>query len=153
MKKIAFMLVLSIILFGCQTNDEGNSAKTDNPLLKEWEGPYQGVPAFDQMKVEDLEPAMDDAMATHLEEIDEITENPDPATFENTIEAFERSGKPLTVSLPIMVFGVVTIHHQSLEKFSKNCLPKFQNTVQKSIRMKNCSNGLKPFMTTVKKNR
>jgi len=34
-------------------------------------------------------------MALHLEEIDIIASNPDPATFDNTILAMERSGRDL----------------------------------------------------------
>ncbi|TPV93689.1 MAG: M3 family metallopeptidase [Myxococcales bacterium FL481] len=66
-----------------------------NALLESWAGPYGGVPAFDRMQLDALEPAMDAAMAYHLTEIDAIAENPDPATFDNTIVALERAGEPL----------------------------------------------------------
>ena len=114
------MTIMSIILFACQNKNVGNSAKTDNPLLKEWKDPYQGVPAFDQMKVKDLEPAMEKAMATHLKEIDEITANPDPATFENTIEALERSGK--TIDRVFTYYGIWS---------SNNSSPEFREVQQK----------------------
>ena len=111
---------MSIILFACQSEDKSQLTQTDNPLLKEWEGSYQGVPAFDQMKVKDLEPAMEKAMATHLKEIDEITENPDPATFENTIEALERSGK--TIDRVFTYYGIWS---------SNNSSPEFREVQQK----------------------
>lgn len=66
-----------------------------NPLLQEWAGPYGGVPAFDRMDLADLEPAMEAGMAAHLAEIEAIAQNPEPPTFENTIVAMERSGRPL----------------------------------------------------------
>ncbi|WP_221627098.1 M3 family metallopeptidase [Pontibacter sp. Tf4] len=66
-----------------------------NPLLKEWTGPYGGVPAFDKMNLADLKPAMEKAMAMNLAEIEAIANNPQPATFENTIEAMERAGEEL----------------------------------------------------------
>ena len=66
-----------------------------NDLLQEWKGPYGGVPAFDQMKLADLRPAMEKGMALHLQEIDEIANNPAAPTFENTILAMEKSGEPL----------------------------------------------------------
>jgi len=66
---------------------------TENSLLKEWEGPYEGVPNFESMKLQDLEPAMDQAIENHLSEIEEITNSSETATFENTIEALERAGK------------------------------------------------------------
>ena len=67
----------------------------ENPLLQEWEGPYGGVPAFDEMKLEDLQPAMKKGMAMHLEEIENIANNPAPATFENTILGMQQAGEPL----------------------------------------------------------
>jgi peptidyl-dipeptidase Dcp len=66
-----------------------------NPLLAEWEGPHGGVPAFDEMEIERIEPAFEAAMAESLAEIDAIAENPAPPTFENTIVAIERSGETL----------------------------------------------------------
>jgi peptidyl-dipeptidase Dcp len=66
-----------------------------NPLLKEWTGPYGGVPAFEKMQLEDLKPAMEKAMASNLEEVEAIANNTAPATFENTIEELERAGADL----------------------------------------------------------
>ncbi|MBJ6116704.1 M3 family metallopeptidase [Pontibacter sp. BT310] len=73
---------------------EQKKAET-NPLLKEWTGPYGGVPAFDKMSLADLKPAMEKGMALNLAEIEAIANNPAPATFENTIEAMERAGEEL----------------------------------------------------------
>ncbi len=77
-----------------QATVEQAQAET-NPLLKEWTGPYGGVPAFDKMNLADLKPAMEKAMAMNLAEIEVIANNPEPATFENTIEEMERAGEEL----------------------------------------------------------
>ncbi len=66
-----------------------------NILLKEWTGPYNGTPAFDQMNVNDLKDAVEKGMELNLAEIDVITNNPDAPTFENTIVEMERSGAEL----------------------------------------------------------
>ncbi len=66
-----------------------------NPLLAEWTGPYGGVPAFDQMNLTDLEPAMDIAMANSLAALDEIANQEAPPTFENTILAKEGASPEL----------------------------------------------------------
>ncbi|HUP64895.1 MAG TPA: M3 family metallopeptidase [Thermoanaerobaculia bacterium] len=66
-----------------------------NPLLREWSGPYGGIPPFDQIEVAHFEPALEVAMAENLAEIDRIASNSAPPTFENTIEALERSGRTL----------------------------------------------------------
>ncbi|MCJ7557237.1 MAG: M3 family metallopeptidase [Gammaproteobacteria bacterium] len=68
---------------------------TANALLAPWTGPYGGVPAFDKMDLAQLKPALESAMVAHLAEIDVIANNPEPASFENTIVAMERSGQSL----------------------------------------------------------
>lgn len=68
---------------------------TTNTLLKAWTGPYDGVPAFDEMKVSDVKEAVEKGMELGLKDIETIANNPEPATFENTIVAMERSGKVL----------------------------------------------------------
>ncbi|MDX1380238.1 MAG: M3 family metallopeptidase, partial [Xanthomonadales bacterium] len=73
--------------------DTSPAAAGDNPLLAEWTGPYDGVPAFDRMQLEHIEPAMETAMAAHLAELDEIAAQEAAPTFENTIVAMESSGE------------------------------------------------------------
>ncbi|WP_293750136.1 M3 family metallopeptidase [uncultured Paraglaciecola sp.] len=67
-----------------------------NPLLAEYAGPYGGVPAFDKMDLADLKPALEKGMALNLAEVEAIVNNPEPANFENTIAALERSGSDLS---------------------------------------------------------
>ncbi|HSG81204.1 MAG TPA: M3 family peptidase, partial [Gemmatimonadota bacterium] len=69
------------------------AAADGNLLLAEWTGPYSGVPAFDRMDLAAVKPALEAGMAMNLAEIDAITENPEPPTFENTIAALERTGR------------------------------------------------------------
>ena len=94
-------IIFSIYAFNaCSPKKESeseieNKPMTENILMKEWTGPYGGVPAFDQMKVGDIKEAMTKSIDIKLSEIDEIANNQEPATFENTIEAMERSGKEL----------------------------------------------------------
>jgi len=66
-----------------------------NVLLQEWKGPYGGVPAFDQMNVNDVQEAVETGMELNLSEIEAIANSTEPATFENTVEAMERSGAEL----------------------------------------------------------
>ncbi|MBZ9778357.1 M3 family metallopeptidase [Psychroflexus sp. CAK8W] len=94
MKIYSKLIVLSLLTLSiaCKQKSKENSMK-ENSLLKEWDGPYQGVPNFESMNLEDLEPAMDYAIEKHLSEIQDIANSTEPATFENTIEAMERAGK------------------------------------------------------------
>ncbi|APS40301.1 MULTISPECIES: M3 family metallopeptidase [Salegentibacter] len=93
-KNIIKGLGVFALVAGFQANSQEQNPKQnmDNILLAEWTGPYAGVPAFDKMQVELVKPAMLKAMDAHLAEIDKITQNPEPATFENTIVPFEDSG-------------------------------------------------------------
>ena len=66
-----------------------------NPLLENWTAPF-GAPPLDRVKPEHFAPAYEQALAEHRAEIARITEDPAPPDFDNTIIAFERSGKLLT---------------------------------------------------------
>ncbi len=82
------LLLVMLVLPAC-TSGGGN------PLLKEWDTPF-GVPPFDQIRDSDYLPAFRAAMAEQKVEIDAIADATAPATFANTLEALERSGKTLT---------------------------------------------------------
>ncbi len=66
----------------------------DNPFFNPFSTPH-GTAPFDKIKTEHYEPAFEKAMAEHQQEIDAITDNPEPPTFANTIEAMEYSGEML----------------------------------------------------------
>jgi peptidyl-dipeptidase Dcp len=74
------------------TPDAASVVAEVNPLLRAWDGPYGGVPPFDEVRVADFKPALEAAMAENLAEIDAIAKNPESPTFENTIAAMERTG-------------------------------------------------------------
>ncbi len=94
-------LVATALVAACaepSTEVTGEAVSGDsesNVLLAEWSGPYDGVPAFDQMDLEALKPALEAGMARALEAIDVIANNPKAPTFENTIVALEGSRRDL----------------------------------------------------------
>ena len=69
-------------------------AQRENPLLQESELPF-GAPDFSKIQVDDYLPAFEVAIQQSRDEIKAITDNTDSATFENTILAYEESGKLL----------------------------------------------------------
>jgi len=99
-------VVLATAAAGCasvQTMDPATSradepaqqapaAASNNPLLAPWTGPYGGVPPFDRVRVEDIKPALEAAMAENLGEVERIANDPAAPTFENTLAALERAG-------------------------------------------------------------
>jgi len=70
------------------------SLAASNPLLRPWNTPY-GLPPFEETRAEHFEPAFEAAFTQHLAEIDAIAADPQAPTFENTIAAFDRSGRLL----------------------------------------------------------
>ena len=65
-----------------------------NPLLTDWTGPF-GLPPLPAIKPEHFRPAFERAMAAHRTEIDAIAADPATPSFDNTIEALEKSGHDL----------------------------------------------------------
>ena len=113
---LVFLTVVTAAMSGCATSGDPDmttpaevtqapavaatetapvAPQTSNPLLQKWDGPYGGVPPFDEVRVEHFIPALEAAMAENLAEIDRIATNPAAPTFDNTIAAMERSGRTL----------------------------------------------------------
>ncbi|KFC23197.1 M3 family metallopeptidase [Epilithonimonas lactis] len=65
-----------------------------NPLLEKFNTKYTSSP-FSDIKEEHYLPAFQELVKTAEKEIDEITNNPETPTFENTIEAMAFSGEQL----------------------------------------------------------
>jgi peptidyl-dipeptidase Dcp len=64
-------------------------------LLSDWTGAHGGQIPFDRVKPAAFKPALEEGMRLTLAEIEAITDNSAPATFDNTIAALERSGQAL----------------------------------------------------------
>ncbi|HEV7977208.1 M3 family metallopeptidase [Amycolatopsis sp.] len=67
----------------------------DNPFATSSELPY-ALPPFDRITDEHYLPAFEAGLAEQVAEIETITENPEPPTFENTVVALELSGRLLS---------------------------------------------------------
>lgn len=87
-----FAYLLLVCIHILSTSCTNSTTDQDNILLQEWTGPYGGVPAFDKMEVADIQSAVEYGMEENLKEIEAIANNEAAPTFENTIEAMERSG-------------------------------------------------------------
>ena len=66
-----------------------------NPFFSKYKTPFE-TPPFNKIKTEHYEPAFDEGIKQLAQEVETIAGNPQPATFKNTIEALEYSGKLLT---------------------------------------------------------
>ena len=69
-----------------------------NPFFhyKEWKTPHGTYP-FNDIKPEHYMPAFEEGIKQGLADIDAIVNNPAAPTFQNTIEAYEKSGELLTI--------------------------------------------------------
>jgi peptidyl-dipeptidase Dcp len=74
-----------------------NSTNMDpvtNPLLQSWNTAY-GLPPFGQIQSWHFVPAFTQAMREHLVELDSIAQSTDAPNFDNTLNAFDLSGRLL----------------------------------------------------------
>lgn len=65
-----------------------------NPFFKKSTLPFE-APNFAEIKDDHFLPAFEEGMKQHMAEIEAIANNPEPATFENTFVAMEKSGELL----------------------------------------------------------
>ncbi len=82
--------MIMLFLSGCKSEK-----KTDNPFFTDYQTPFQ-VPPFDKIDTTDYMPAFIEGIAQHNKDIDAIISNAASPGFENTILAFDKSGKLLT---------------------------------------------------------
>ena len=86
MKRLLITLILVYTM--------NNILNAQNPFFGQYQTPHGTVP-FDRIKTEHYEPAILEGIKQQNAELDAIIQNPEKATFTNTIEAYEQSGRLL----------------------------------------------------------
>lgn len=66
----------------------------ENPFLRDWNTPY-GIPPFQEIQVDNYIPAIQAGIEQQKKEIEDIVNNQDAPTFDNTILPLELSGEIL----------------------------------------------------------
>jgi peptidyl-dipeptidase Dcp len=102
---------------------KGNTM-TDDPLLSAWSGPHGGFPRFDKIKREMFVPAFAKAMDLMRAEVDAIAKSTKPATFDNTIAAFEDAGRPLGRVGTLFDIYNSTMSDKEMQKLEADMAPK-----------------------------
>ena len=87
---LALMAMAMLFFAGCKS-----VKKVDNPFFAEYQTPFQ-VPPFDKIDTTHYMAAFLEGIRQHNSEIDSIINNAASPDFENTILAFDKSGKLLT---------------------------------------------------------
>ncbi len=103
---------------------DSEQAAVTNPLFVKSTLQYE-APQFDKIKVEHYQPAMEEGIKQHMAEILAIAENKEPATFENTIVAMEKSGELLTRASTTFFNMTGTISNDEILKIQSEMAPKF----------------------------
>ena len=94
-----------------------------NPLLAEWDTPFQIAP-FDTISDDDFTPALDQALAEHNAEIDAIAGNADAPTFDNVIGALEAAGRDLDKVLGVFFTVAGADSNPAREALQREFSPK-----------------------------
>ena len=94
-----------------------------NPLLQAWQTPF-GMPPFESIQASHFEEAFESALKQHQAEIDAISNNPEPPSFDNTLLALEASGDLLNQTSN--VFFNLSASHSSpeIQSIERNLAPK-----------------------------
>ena len=105
------------MLTACQT-----SSTKENPLLTESTLDYQ-APDFSKIRPEHFIPAIEEGIRIQLAEIDSITSNTASPTFENTVLAYEKSGRLLARATSILSGLVGADGTEELQKIDEETTP------------------------------
>ena len=105
------------MLTSCQTHP-----LQDNPLLTESTLDYQ-APDFSKIRPEHFVPAIKEGIRLQLAEIDSITSNTAAPTFENTVLAYEKSGRVLARATSILSGLVGADGTEELQKIDEETTP------------------------------
>jgi peptidyl-dipeptidase Dcp len=94
-----------------------------NPLLADWTGPFQ-LPPFAAIEDAHFAPAFDAALAEGRAAVAAIADNPEPASFANTIEALEQAGEALDRVAAVFFNLNGTDAHPEREALARDLAPK-----------------------------
>lgn len=117
MKRLIATLSLLAMLTACQT-----SSTKENPLLTESTLDYQ-APDFSKIRPAHFIPAIEEGIRIQLAEIDSITSNTAAPTFENTVLAYEKSGRLLARATSILSALVGADGTEELQKIDEETTP------------------------------
>ena len=117
MKRLIATLSLLAMLTACQT-----SSTKENPLLTESTLDYQ-APDFSKIRPAHFVPAIEEGIRIQLAEIDSITSNTAAPTFENTVLAYEKSGRLLSRATSILSGLVGADGTEELQKIDEETTP------------------------------
>lgn len=106
------------------TQDGDKNVIDSNVLVRDWDGPFGGVPPWESINTDDFVAAFDRAIELSAADIDRIASNPDSPTFDNTIMTFEQAGKTLTRVSDIFAVYSSNLRLGSIPDIEAEVVPK-----------------------------
>lgn len=131
---LTLVSVLALNFAACSpASDAPNQAQTTliteittgNVLLDTWQGPYGGVPPWDQVDVSTLAATLTQGIDMAMAETNLIADNPAAPTFNNTILPLEKSGAALTRAARIFGVHAGNLNVGIISDIQKEMSPKF----------------------------
>ncbi len=95
-----------------------------DPVLQTWTGPYGGVPPWDKLKPALFPAAFETGLALLAAEVEVIAENPEPATFANTIAALEDAGRHHSRAETVFSVFTSNLNTEDVQAVDKEWSPK-----------------------------
>jgi len=132
-RTIRRLALLGLLAFAGSGLAEAAAFGPSNPFYAPSVLPF-GAPAFDKIKDEDYQPAIEAGMAQELDEIRRIADNPAAPTFENTLVAMERTGR-LLARASAAFGGVSQANTNPVLQAAKTALAPLMAAHQDAIRL------------------
>ena len=138
-RKVLLGTAAALLLAGCNSNnqtaeeakDVSAQAETQTPsnvagntIMQKWTGPYDGVPAWDKIKVSDFPGAFQATMDKVKADVNAIRDNPEAPTFENFIEPMELAGNNASELFSIWGVHASNLSNEEVRKVQGEWLPK-----------------------------
>jgi peptidyl-dipeptidase Dcp len=133
MKKLLYLTTIIGVTFFYLTGCKNNVINNDNPLMKEFDTPFE-VPPFEKIKPEHYLPAFEKGMDDARKEIADLLKNRQEPTFINTIEPYDKSGELLTRVSNVFFSQTSANTNDSLQKIEVEISPKL-SAFQDEIRL------------------
>ena len=116
------LFAASVLLSSCNGDKCGKCESDLNPFFAEYNTPYQTAP-FDKIKFEHYKPAFLEGMKQEQAEVLAIANGTEEPTFENTIEAFEKTGEMLSKVSSVFYAVKGFNNNDSIAKLAKELSP------------------------------
>ena len=115
---LTFIIAIAALMTACSTLNSENM----NPFLTAYDTPF-GVPPFDKIELEHFIPAIEEGIKLQQAEIDDIVANSEAPTFENTIEAYDKSGEVLGKAVSVLKKLKSAETNDALDSIARKIMP------------------------------